>query len=56
MGRELIIIKFYNLPKFCYSIKIYNYKKERAIYNDHIIDLFGLKNIQNRINVNPDHI
>jgi len=29
MGRDLIVIKFFNHPKFSYSRKIYNYSKDR---------------------------
>jgi len=32
MGRELIVIRFFNHPKFCYTRKIYNYNKEREGY------------------------
>ena len=56
MGKELIIIRFYNLPKFCYSRKIYNYRPERTQYYEQLMDVFGLKHVQNRININPDLI
>ena len=26
IGQDVIVIRFYNQPKFCYSRKIYNYK------------------------------
>lgn len=29
MGRDLVMIRFHNQPKFSFSIKIYNYKEER---------------------------
>lgn len=56
MGKELIIIRLYNHPKFCYSLKIYNYKAQRVKYYDRLIDKLGLKNVTVRTNATPDII
>jgi hypothetical protein len=56
MGKELIVIRFHNHPKFCYSLKIYNHKPQRMKYYDKLIERLGLKNISIRSNASPDII
>jgi hypothetical protein len=48
MGRELIVIRFYNHPKFCYSRKIYNFKRHREAYYDSLLDKLALRNVPPR--------
>jgi hypothetical protein len=43
MGRELVVIRLYNHPKFCYSLKVYNHKPHRSKYYDKLIEKIGLK-------------
>ncbi len=45
MGREVIVIRFYNQPKFTFTRKIYNYRPERKEYYDILIEKLGLKGI-----------
>lgn len=56
MGRELIVIRLHNHPKFCYSIKIYNFKAQRAKFYDKIVEKIGLKNVPLRSSSIPDTI
>jgi len=53
IGREVIVIRFYNQPKFSYTRKIYNYKKEREGYYDLFIEKFGLKGIAPKMSPAP---
>jgi hypothetical protein len=56
MGRELIIIKLFNHPKFCYSLMIYNYKAKRDKYYEKLIEKMGLKNVAVKSNASVDKI
>jgi PP-loop superfamily ATP-utilizing enzyme len=56
MGKELIVIRLYNHPRFCYSLKIYNHKANRVKYYDKLIEKLGLKNVNVRSNGSPDMI
>lgn len=53
IGREVIVIRFYNQPKFSYTRKIYNYKKDREGYYDLLIEKFGLKGIAPKMSPTP---
>lgn len=55
MGRELILIRFYNHPKFSYVRKIYNYKREREAYYDSLMDRFALRNVPLRSTAQPEN-
>jgi hypothetical protein len=48
MGRDVIVIRFFNQPKFGYSRKIYNYKPERRDYYNTLTTKLGLDNIPMR--------
>lgn len=56
MGRELIVVKLYNHPKYCYSLKIYNYKASRKSYYDKLIDKLGLKSMPQKASATPTNI
>jgi hypothetical protein len=42
MGRDVVVIRFSNTPRFQYSRKIYNYRPERREYYAALITMFDL--------------
>lgn len=42
IGKEVIVIRFYNHPTFSYSMKIYGYTKARSKYYDQVIQILNL--------------
>jgi hypothetical protein len=56
IGREVIVIRFNNQPKFGYTRKIYNYRKDREGYYDILIEKFGLKAIPAKMSPTPEFV
>ena len=56
IGREVIVIRFNNLPKFGYTRKIYNYSRDREAYYDLVIEKFGLKGVSAKMSSTPEFI
>jgi len=56
MGREVIVIRFYNQPKFSYSCKVYNYQSERREYYNNLITKLGLDNTTTKSSTNETEI
>lgn len=56
MGRDVIVIRFFNQPKFCYSRKIFNYRNDRNDYYNTLTTKLGLDNIPMRAGSNEDNV
>lgn len=56
MGRDVIVIRFYNQPKFSYSCKIYNFRQERREYYNNLITKLGLDNTTTKSTSNETEI
>ncbi len=48
MGPETIVIRFKNRPNFCYTMKVYNYKRSREPYYKRLRDILDLNKVKQK--------